>query len=368
MENMVDEKEITLNAFKGKKVFITGHTGFKGSWLFYWLIQLGADVKGFALAPETDPSLFKKMFSALKINSVIGDINDLNNLKRAIIEFEPDFIFHMAAQPLVRKSYQMPVETFQTNVIGTANVLESVKFLNNPCTCIFITTDKVYENREWHYPYRESDRLGGYDPYSASKAGSELVIASYRNSFFHPDKFEDHHKIIISTRAGNVIGGGDWSKDRLIPDIIQALKESREIQIRNPFSIRPWQHVMEPLSGYMLLALTAADNISFLKPDMNAWNFGPVSEDNFSVMEVAKKAITIWGKGQIKLNIDPTAVHEAKLLKLDISKAINELIWKPKMKAEIAIERTINWYKSFYDGESAQSLVEKDLEYYRGLS
>lgn len=353
-----------LKAFSGKRVFITGHTGFKGSWLCYWLQSLGAIVKGFSLPPATQPNLFSHLDLDKKIDSVIGNINDYSTLSQELINFKPDFIFHLAAQPLVRKSYRDPLDTFQTNVIGTANILQVLNFLDKPCVCICITTDKVYRNNEWIYPYRENDRLGGYDPYSASKACAEMVISSFSNSYFNLKTFTEHKKAIASARAGNVIGGGDWSEDRLLPDIVRSLSEKKDIIIRNPSAVRPWQHVMEPLSGYMLLALS-------LQQDVNkytgGWNFGPQPEDNFSVLELSKIAINIWGEGNIKLLQDNNGPHEAHLLRLDISKAAGELKWSPKMRAEEAIQRTIQWYKAFYSGSNVTTLVDEDLKYYQSL-
>lgn len=353
-----------LKAFSGKRVFITGHTGFKGSWLSYWMQSLGAIVKGFSLPPATKPNLFSQLDLNKNIDSVIGNINDYSTFSREIIDFKPDFIFHLAAQPLVRKSYKDPLDTFQTNVVGTANVLQALRDVQKPCICVCITTDKVYQNNEWIYPYRENDRLGGYDPYSASKACSELVISSFSNSYFNTKTYDEHNKAIASARAGNVIGGGDWSEDRLLPDIVRSLSEKKDIIIRNPSAVRPWQHVMEPLLGYMQLALS-------LQQDVNkytgAWNFGPHTEDNFSVLELSKIAINIWGEGNIKVSQDTNAPHEAHLLRLDISKATGELKWSPKMRAEEAIQRTIQWYKVFCNGSEAKSLIEEDLKYYQSL-
>lgn len=353
-----------LKAFSGKRVFITGHTGFKGSWLSYWLQSLGAVVKGFSLSPITDQNLFTLLELSTSIESVIGNINDYSSLSNELISFQPDFIFHLAAQPLVRKSYKDPLDTFHTNVIGTANILQALNYLHKPCTCICITTDKVYENKEWIYPYRENDRLGGYDPYSASKACSEMVISSFSNSYFNIKTYNEHTKAIASARAGNVIGGGDWSEDRLLPDIVKSLSAKKGIIIRNPSAVRPWQHVMEPLRGYMHLALSLQKDVHKYT---GGWNFGPHTEDNFSVLELSEMAINIWGEGNLNIAQDANAPHEAHLLRLDISKAAGELKWFPKMRAEEAIQRTINWYKAFYDGGEAKRLIEEDLAYYQSL-
>jgi len=364
MENMVTPS--ILDKYKDKRVLITGHTGFKGSWLTYTLYKAGAILKGYSLAPETNLSLFSLIEGVIQIESVIGDINDAGNLEKEILNFQPDFIFHLAAQPLVRRSYKEPLNTFSTNIIGTANVLNALQKLEKPCSVILITTDKVYENKEWHYPYRETDRLGGYDPYSASKACSELVINSYIQSYFNPLKFDSHQKGIVSVRAGNVIGGGDWSEDRLVPDIAKSINENRDIVIRNPNAVRPWQHVLEPVFGYLQLGvLLAEDTIKYC----GAWNFGPANSDNLPVISIVKQAISIWGKGKIDLQINPDAPHEAGLLKLDISKAINEMKWQPKMNTFMAIDRTILWYKSFYQGTAnAAQLLEADISFYKSLN
>lgn len=363
LENMVNNN--FLDYYKDKKIFVTGHTGFKGSWLVYALIKAGAIVKGYSLAPETSPSLYSFIEKRIEIESIIADINDAAKLEEELFSFQPDFVFHLAAQPLVRKSYKEPLNTFTTNIIGTANLLNALYKLQKPCTCVLITTDKVYENKEWHYPYRETDRLGGYDPYSASKACAELVIDSYRNSYFHINDFAKHQKAIVSVRAGNVIGGGDWSEDRLIPDIVRAIASDKEIVIRSPKSVRPWQHVLEPVFGYLQLgAALQQEPIKYT----GAWNFGPSHSDNLPVITIAEQAIAIWGKGRINLQVDPNAPHEAKLLKLDISKVVNELHWQPRMHTATAIDRTIKWYKSFYENEkTALELLDADVIFYQSL-
>lgn len=331
--------------YSGKKVFLTGHTGFKGSWLMQILVLLGAEVKGYALAPDNEPNLYTVINGDTLCHSVIGDIRDRAKLKEAVTAFQPDFVFHLAAQPLVRLSYEIPSETFEVNAIGTANLLDAVRHLNIPCTLVLITTDKVYQNNEWEYPYREIDRLGGYDPYSASKACTELVIDSYRNSFFNISKYSDHQKAIAVARAGNVIGGGDWSKDRLIPDIVKALSANKPIEIRNPDAVRPWQHVLEPLFGYLLLgARLQQDPTGYSQ----AFNFGPDINDALPVKKMVEMAIESWESGSYFINKTAGQPHEAGLLKLDISKALTKLKWTPKFNADKAIEYTINWYKRFY--------------------
>jgi CDP-glucose 4,6-dehydratase len=329
--------------YKGKRVFLTGHTGFKGSWLLAWLHLLGAKVKGYALCPETNQDLFNVINGHELCRSVIADINDSTRVKEEILSFKPDFVFHLAAQPLVRLSYEEPIKTFTTNVIGTANVLEAVRELQNPCSVIIITTDKVYENKEWVYPYRETDRLGGHDPYSASKAAAEIIISSYRSSFFNSDNLKVHNKGVAVARAGNVIGGGDWSKDRIIPDIVKAFQSKRNVLVRNPNAVRPWQHVLEPLYGYLLLGAKIAKNPTKFS---GAYNFGPFLNDNITVLNLAELACNSWG-GNIKidtLQVDDQP-HEAHLLKLDINKTISEIGWRPKYNSIKAIEETIKWYK-----------------------
>ncbi|MCE2962249.1 MAG: CDP-glucose 4,6-dehydratase [Chitinophagales bacterium] len=343
MEFRKGRMEGLVKAFKGKKVFLTGHTGFKGSWMLQWLHSLGAIVKGYALVPENIQDLYPTINGDTLCESVIADIRDLNKLKSEIISFEPDFIFHLAAQPLVRYSYQFPVETFEVNVMGTANVLEAMRYLQKPVIGVMITTDKVYENKEWHYPYREVDRLGGYDPYSASKASAELVISSYRNSFFNASNFAEHKKSIASARAGNVIGGGDWAKDRIVPDIVRALSNGNDIEVRNPNAVRPWQHVLEPIGGYLQLAMRMAQNREKYN---ESWNFGPNADDTYVVEDLVKISIDIWGKGSYKKPELKDELHEAGLLKLDIQKSIQELKWKPKLNSIEAIKWTLDYYKS----------------------
>ena len=330
------------NFYQNKKVVVTGHTGFKGSWLTLTLHELGAKVCGIALTPSTNIDFFVVNEVSKLCESHILDINNLEEVKKVIIEFQPDIVFHLAAKPLVRYSYANPIETYQTNVMGTANVLEAVKFVPGKCAVVLITTDKVYENKEWHYPYRETDRLGGKDPYSSSKACAEILIASYRHSFFNLHDYDKHQKSLASARAGNVIGGGDWSEDRLVPDLIRALNEDKIVHIRNPFAIRPWQHVMEPVLGYLKLAFKLYETP---KEFSGEWNFGPYPEEVLKVEDVVKIAIEILGKGSYKVTNEENALHEATLLKLDISKTLNELRWKPQLNTKEAIRLTIEWYK-----------------------
>ncbi|NCD70755.1 CDP-glucose 4,6-dehydratase [Mucilaginibacter agri] len=353
MENLVNVVAKLKETYSGKKVFLTGHTGFKGAWLLKILNFLGAEVKGYALPPKTNNDLYNLINGDSICDSVISDLRDATALNKAVTEFRPDFVFHLAAQPLVRLSYEFPAETFAVNAIGTAHLLDALRNLAKPCISVLITTDKVYHNNEWLYPYRENDKLGGYDPYSASKACAELVIDSYKNSFFNKATYSQHQQAIAVGRAGNVIGGGDWSKDRLIPDIARALGGKQTIIIRNPSSVRPWQHVLEPLAGYLLLgAKINADPIKYAQP----YNFGPYAEDALTVEEMTKLAINLWGDGVYEVLEAKNQPHEAGLLKLDISKAINDLNWKPKLSAADAGNYTINWYKQFYN--SPETIID----------
>ena len=341
MEKVVNEINF-IEFYKGKKIFITGHTGFKGAWLLCWLNQLGGIVKGYSLQEENNQSLFTSVKDNIDFGNVYADIRNKALLKKEIQDFQPDFIFHLAAQAIVRKSYEIPVETFEVNAIGTANILEAVIDLKKKCTIIIITTDKVYENREIDYHYKEEDRLGGYDPYSASKAATEIVINSFRSSFFNNKNFNEHNKVLVSARAGNVIGGGDFSNDRIVPDIIRALLQNKLIEVRSPNAIRPWQHVLEPLSGYLQLGMMA-DKSNF--QISNAYNFGPLPTNHLTVSKLVEKAIECWGNGTWQDTSNANQLHEAGTLKLDISKAQNELNWQPKLNSADAIEWTINWYK-----------------------
>lgn len=344
MENLVNME--LQSAYQGKKVFLTGHTGFKGAWLLQWLHLLGAKVKGYALAPENANDLYHLLGGDELCESVIADLRDPARLEAELLAFQPDFIFHLAAQPLVRLSYAIPAQTFEINALGTAYVLDAVRKLEKPCTVVLITTDKVYENKEWVFPYRETDRLGGYDPYSASKACAELIINSYTQSFFNTETFAQHQKGIASARAGNVIGGGDWAKDRIIPDIVRALASGNPVEVRNPAAVRPWQHVLEPLGGYLLLgAKLSTDPAQY----GGAWNFGPYAEDNKTVGDLVSVAIESWGKGEYVHPELANQPHEAGLLKLDISKATTALRWAPKFNSQTAIAETLNWYKAYFE-------------------
>ncbi len=360
MENVVELNQLLKN-YSGKKVFLTGHTGFKGSWLLTWLLELGAIVKGYALAPENSMGLYNIINNDDSFQSVIADIRDKKKLTEEILAFEPDYIFHLAAQPLVRKSYKLPAETFEVNVVGTANVLEATISLQKKCTLIIITTDKVYENKELDILYNENDILGGYDPYSASKACTEIVVNSFRNSFFNINNISQHQKGIVSVRAGNVIGGGDFSEDRIIPDLIRSLSNQSIIEVRNPNAIRPWQHVLEPLGGYLKIGSLMDENPVLYS---GAYNFGPNPEDHLSVKELVELSIHHWGSGNWKDISDANQPHEAGLLKLDIGKAKEVLSWYPKLNATQAIEWTIKWYKQ---QESLRLYTIKQIENYMSL-
>lgn len=354
--------QLLQDTYKGKKVFITGHTGFKGSWLLKTLSLLGAEVKGYALDPYTADDIYHAINGNDLCDSVIADIRDKSKITDEIINFAPDFIFHLAAQPLVRLSYELPVHTFEVNAIGTANLLDAVNRLEQKCTVVLITTDKVYQNKEWIYPYRENDRLGGYDPYSASKACAELIIDSYRNSFFNPINYSEHHKAIAVARAGNVIGGGDWSKDRLLPDIARSLIQKETIAIRNPKSVRPWQHVLEPVTGYLMLGERLE---KFPEQFSQGYNFGPYSSDTLTVEEIVSLAVSEWGSGNYKILEQDKQPHEAGLLKLDITKAETEIGWKPILNAKEAVEMTISWYKTFFEtAASLNDLTEKQVMHF----
>ena len=330
--------------WKNKRVFLTGHTGFKGSWLSIWLSMMSADVTGYSLKPPTHPSLFAEANIKELVSHNIGDIRNLDDLKKVMISANPEIVIHMAAQPLVRQSYLSPVETYEINLMGTVNLLESVRSCDSVRCVLNVTTDKCYENKEWIWGYRENEPMGGYDPYSNSKACSELVTSAYRYSFFNPTSYsKEHHVAIATARAGNVIGGGDWAKDRLIPDIVRAFKQNKTVKIRNPYAIRPWQHVLEPLSGYLMLAerLYDDDGIKFAE----GWNFGPNDSDAKPVEWIVKKMCELWGNGATYIVDDNLQPHEASYLKLDISKASTLMSWNPLWSLEKTLNMIINWYQ-----------------------
>ena len=349
--------------FKNKKILITGHTGFKGSWLSIWLLKLGAEVAGYALDPYTPYDNFVLARLSEKMSDIRGDIRDFNKLNSSVNNYKPEIIFHLAAQPLVRESYKIPLETIETNVTGTANVLEAFRMSESAKILIVVTSDKCYDNKEQLCGYKETDPMGGYDPYSASKGAAELISSAYLRSFFNPEDFNVNRlgigKAMATVRAGNVIGGGDWAKDRLIPDCVRAIEKGEPIEVRNPHSIRPWQHVLEPLSGYLLLASKILENPRIYS---GAWNFGPLQDTAATVGEVAEKVVKYYGKGEWKdisggtvaavehnkAKSNPhveSALHEAKLLSLNIGKAVSVLGWKPKLSIDEAVKLTVDYYK-----------------------
>jgi CDP-glucose 4,6-dehydratase len=345
--------------WKGKKVFLTGHTGFKGSWLSLWLASMGAKVTGFALAPNTRPSLFDVLaIESLIEKSHIADIRDLENLQKSMSEAKPDVVIHMAAQPLVRYSYANPVETYATNVMGTVHVLESTRDIDSMRATVVITTDKCYENKEWVWGYRENEPMGGYDPYSNSKGCAELVTSAYRQSFFSNSNSTNK---VASARAGNVIGGGDWSEDRLIPDAIKAFEANKPLMIRNPLATRPWQHVLEPLSGYLILAQALYEHGSAFA---SGWNFGPQDEDNRPVKEVVDLLISSWGDAARWEKERSEQPHEANLLKLDCSKSRAQLGWIPKWNLEMATQKIVQWQKAYQAKENMQEICLRQIKCY----
>lgn len=344
--------------WRAKRVLLTGHTGFKGSWMALWLQQLGAEVLGYALVPPTPINLFDLARISGEMRSIQGDVRDLARLSAVVEEFQPEIILHMAAQSLVRHSYEFPVETYATNVMGTVNVLEAVRRASGAKVILNITTDKCYENQGLERGYRETDPMGGFDPYSSSKACAELVTAAYRRSF------ADEGLAIASARAGNVIGGGDWAQDRLIPDIIQAFMEGRPVRIRNPHAIRPWQHVLEPLSGYMALVERLwSDGTAFAE----GWNFGPEDDDARPVRWIVERLAERWGDGAAWEFDNGPHYHEAAVLKLDCSKSKTILGWRPRVPLSMALDWTIDWFKAFRDGEDVRTLMKIDIARFETL-
>lgn len=351
--------------WKGKKVLITGHTGFKGTWISLWLNKLGAKVYGYALDPMTNPSMFNILDMPSIIDHQIGDVCDLEKFKSRINDIKPDIIIHMAAQPLVRYSYEYPVETYKTNVMGTVNLLEAVRNSPSVKAVVNVTTDKCYENKEWVWGYREDEPMGGFDPYSNSKGCSELLTSAFRNSYFNPVEVEKHGKAIATARAGNVIGGGDWALDRLIPDIIESFSERKLVNIRNPKAIRPWQHVLEPLSGYLMLAENLWNNPTDFA---SAWNFGPNDDDVKSVEYIVDYLAQSWGDN-CQWKIDGFKhPHEAGLLKLDISKAKTYLNWRPNWYLEKTIDSIVEWHKSYLNKEDMITVTLKQIEEFENIN
>ena len=360
MEN-VGKLTMTPEFWKNKKVFITGHTGFKGSWMSLWLQELGAQVKGYSLAPPTSPSLFEKASVADGMESQIADVRDYKSLKKSIFDFSPEIVIHLAAQPLVRLSYKDPIDTYSTNVMGTVNLLQAVREQGSVKAMVNVTSDKCYENKEWPWGYRENEPMGGYDPYSNSKGCAELVTSSFRNSFFNVNDYEKHGCALASARAGNVIGGGDWANDRLIPDILNAIAKGRSVEIRSPHSIRPWQHVLEPLSGYLGLAEKL-----FLEGPAYAegWNFGPNDEDAKPVSWIVEQLTKQWGGDASWQLSEGEHPHEVTYLKLDCSKAKQKLRWKPVWRLEDALGRIVAWHKVYLAGESLKAHTVNEINDY----
>jgi CDP-glucose 4,6-dehydratase len=351
--------------WSGRRVFLTGHTGFKGSWLALWLTQMGAVVHGYSLAPPSKPSLFEVAHVSERISHVDADVCDLPRLQAAMNAFSPEVVFHLAAQSLVRRSYTEPVLTYATNVMGTVNVLESIRQTPSVKAAVMVTTDKCYENREWQWGYREQDRLGGRDPYSNSKACAELVSAAYRQSFFPPDKLDKHGVAVATVRAGNVIGGGDWAVDRVIPDLIRGFIADRKVAIRNPQAIRPWQHVMEPLRGYIQLAerLLARD-ISVI----SAWNFGPLETDARPVEWIARELAKLWSPSASWSTDEGVHPHEATYLKLDCARAHNLLGWRPVLDLSNSLGLIVEWFKQWQAGSDMQQITLDQIAAYQRLA
>lgn len=353
MESLV-ERKLFGGIYQGKRVLITGHTGFKGSWLSLWLKEMGAILHGYSKSIPTQPSHFELL--NLDMTTTFGDTRDFPLLKKVFSEFKPEIVFHLAAQPIVRYSYREPLETFETNVMGTLNVLEACRLTDSVKAVVCITSDKAYENKEWHWGYRETDELGGKDPYSASKAAAEIAARSFRVSFWPNETYgTKHHILMATTRAGNVIGGGDWAEDRLIPDIIRAASRGETVKIRSPYATRPWEHVLEPLSGYLLVGQKLLEG---KKEFATSFNFGPNPTDEASVEKVVRELNKHWDKVKFEIEIPKEAPHEAGLLKLDCSKARRMMGWMPVWDATETFEVTTKWYKYFYEKQQPTSIID----------
>ncbi len=346
-----------LDSFAGKRVFVTGHTGFKGTWLTFLLKELNADVMGFALPPEPGPSHFELLDLKARINHMVGDIRDAAALSAAMLQFQPEYVFHLAAQALVKKSYADPVATFSSNIMGSVHLLDAVRQCDSVRSLVYITSDKCYENLEWVWGYRENDQLGGHDPYSASKSAAEIVFSAYARSYFTSRQDLG----AATTRAGNVIGGGDWAADRIVPDCIRAIEMNNPIKLRNPQATRPWQHVLEPISGYLLLSAQLRNH-----PEKYAssWNFGPSTSDVRTVVEVATSIIHQLGRGRIEIEASPQHHHEARLLQLNCDKAHQLLGWYPRWNVDKALSATAQWYKTILDGGDAETITRAQTRDY----
>jgi CDP-glucose 4,6-dehydratase len=352
-------------SWQGRRVFLTGHTGFKGGWLALWLARLGANVRGYALDPCTEPNLFTVARVGSVIEDIRGDIRDSAKLEAAMREFAPEVVFHLAAQPLVRYSYKDPIGTYETNVIGTARVLDSVRRTPSVRAVVSVTTDKCYENKEWVWPYRETDPLGGYDPYSSSKACAEIVSAAFRQSYFPIESLGESHQVAVATaRAGNVIGGGDWSNDRLLPDLVRGFLSGKPVLIRRPHAIRPWQHVLEPLHGYIRLA----ERLLTHDPKYaTAYNFGPIEDDARAVAWIAERMSTFWGDGASWVLDETPSPHEAGYLKLDASRARADLGWTPLLRLDTALDYLVQWYRSWESQANMHAFTLRQIESYNSL-
>ncbi len=353
------------NLWQGRRVFVTGHTGFKGGWLSLWLSAKGARVRGYSLDPSTEPNLFTLASVADLLDDDRGDIRDYPKLEASLTDFAPEVVFHLAAQPLLRRSYADPLGTYGTNVMGTANLLEAVRKSPSVRAVVCVTTDKCYVNREWAWPYRETDPLGGHDPYSSSKACAEIVAAAYRDSYFPLNRLSEHRVALATVRAGNVIGGGDWSEDRLIPDLIRGFQSGQPVLIRRPNAIRPWQHVLEPLLGYIKLA---EQLLAGRAEAASAFNFGPGDDDAWPVERIVTKLVAMWGPGASWVHDAAPSVHEAHYLKLDSSKARTELGWRPKLNLEIALEWTMHWYRQWQSGADMAGNTQAQITRYEQLN
>ncbi len=353
---------VNPSIWKGRRVLVTGHTGFKGSWLALWLHSLGARVTGFALPPPTSPSLFDLAAIGDVVDHIEGDIRDLSAIEAAVTKSQPEVIFHLAAQPLVRLSYEMPVETYATNVMGSVHVMEAARRVGGVQAMICVTTDKCYENREWIWPYRENDPMGGFDPYSSSKGAAELAIAAYRSSYFPPEKMKEGGCGLASVRAGNVIGGGDWADDRLVPDLVRAFSNGRSPEIRSPGAVRPWQHVLEALGGYMMIA----ERLIAREPAFaEAWNFGPSDDDAQPVSWIVEHMHAAWGgNAHQAVHTAAPGVHEAGLLRLDSSKVRAALGWRPVLNLQLALEWIVEWHQSVQRGDHARDVTMSQINEY----
>jgi CDP-glucose 4,6-dehydratase len=355
------ESLVNPAVWAGKRVFLTGHTGFKGSWLSLWLHKLGADLTGYSLPPPTDPSLFEAANVGSLVDTTFDDVRNLPALVAAVRKAEPEVVFHLAAQPLVRLSYSDPVGTYASNVMGTVHLLEAVRACPSVRAVVIVTSDKCYENREWDWGYRENEAMGGYDPYSNSKGCSELVVAAYRSSFFNPRQFDKHRVALGSGRAGNVIGGGDWAGDRLVPDFIRAIVSGQQLCVRSPHAIRPWQHVLEPLSGYIVLAQKLLESGP---QHADGWNFGPNDEDAKPVEWLVDRLVKLWGDGASWRLDDQIHPHEANYLKLDISKARGRLGWSPRWTLSETLAHVVEWYKAHKSGDDMRQVSLAQIKAY----